>query len=83
MAVPDGFRVFFHGFMGGETDQWMPYLFRDHTQICPWIAKLGYNLTTDIANEAINYMRGQDAIASNKQDRQAVLQARAIAIDFG
>jgi arylsulfatase A-like enzyme len=24
---------YFYGFMGGETDQWQPYLFRDHTQI--------------------------------------------------
>ena len=26
---------YFYGFMGGETDQWTPYLFRDHTQIYP------------------------------------------------
>ena len=26
---------YFYGFMGGETDQWTPYLFRDHTQIFP------------------------------------------------
>ena len=25
-----GFQ-YFYGFMGGETDQWTPYLFRDHT----------------------------------------------------
>src|SRR4030095_11826500 len=24
---------YFYGFMGGETDQWTPYLFRDHTHI--------------------------------------------------
>ena len=28
---------YFYGFMGGETDQWKPWLFRDHTQIFPWI----------------------------------------------
>ena len=27
---------YFYGFMGGETDQWTPFLFRDHTQIFPW-----------------------------------------------
>ena len=48
---------YFYGFMGGETDQWTPYLFRDHTQIFPWIGKPGYNLTTDMADEAIKYMR--------------------------
>ena len=26
-----GFQ-YFYGFMGGETDQWTPYLFRDHTR---------------------------------------------------
>src|ERR1700723_4315390 len=26
---------YFYGFMGGETDQWTPYLFRDHTQVFP------------------------------------------------
>jgi arylsulfatase A-like enzyme len=57
---------YFYGFMGGETDQWTPYLFRDHTQIFPWIDKPGYNLTTDLADEAIAYMRGQDATAPNK-----------------
>ena len=25
-----GFQ-YFYGFMGGETDQWTPFLFRDHT----------------------------------------------------
>jgi arylsulfatase len=29
---------YFYGFMGGETDQWTPYLFQDHTQIFPWVA---------------------------------------------
>ena len=35
-----GFQ-YFYGFMGGETDQWTPYLFRDHTQIFPWVGKPG------------------------------------------
>jgi arylsulfatase A-like enzyme len=48
---------YFYGFMGGETDQWTPYLFRDHTQITPWIGKPGYNLTTDMADEAVNYIK--------------------------
>jgi hypothetical protein len=32
---------YFYGFMGGETNQWTPYLFRDHTQITPWVGKPG------------------------------------------
>ena len=48
---------YFYGFMGGESDQWTPYLFRDHTQIFPWVDKPGYNLITDMADEAIAHMR--------------------------
>ncbi len=57
---------YFYGFMGGETDQWTPYLFKDHTQITPWIGQPGYNLTTDMANNAIDYMRGLNAAAPDK-----------------
>jgi len=57
---------YFYGFMGGETDQWTPYLFRDHTQIFPWVGKPGYNLTTDMADEAINYMKQLNAAAPDK-----------------
>src|SRR5712664_1267385 len=57
---------YFYGFMGGETNQWEPYLFRDHTQIYPWIGKPGYNLTTDMADEAINYMKELNAAAPEK-----------------
>ncbi|HEV3193467.1 MAG TPA: arylsulfatase, partial [Polyangiaceae bacterium] len=57
-----GFQ-YFYGFMGGETDQWQPYLFRDHTQIFPWIGKPGYNLTTDMADEAIGHIRALSAAA--------------------
>jgi arylsulfatase len=57
---------YFYGFMGGETNQWTPYLFRDHTQIHPWIGKPGYNLTTDMADEAISYLNGLNAAAPEK-----------------
>ena len=57
---------YFYGYMGGETDQWTPYLFRDHTQITPWIGKPGYNLTTDLADEAIKYMSSLNAAAPDK-----------------
>src|SRR5207244_1161788 len=57
---------YFYGFMGGETDQWTPYLFKDHTQIFPWIGHPGYNLTTDMADEAIKYMHVQNASARDK-----------------
>jgi len=57
---------YFYGFMGGETDQWTPYLYRDHTPIYPWIGKPGYNLTTDLADEAIKYLSGLNAAAPSK-----------------
>ena len=57
---------YFYGFMGGETNQWTPYLFQDHTQIEPWVGKPGYNLTTDMADEAISYMKGLNAAAPEK-----------------
>jgi arylsulfatase len=54
---------YFYGFMGGETDQWTPYLFQNNRQIFPWIGKPGYNLTTDMADEAIAYMQSLKAAA--------------------
>ena len=57
---------YFYGFMGGETDQWTPFLFRDHTQIFPWIDKTDYNLTTDLADEAIKHMRDLNAAAPDQ-----------------
>jgi arylsulfatase len=57
---------YFYGFMGGETDQWTPFLFRDHSQIFPWIGKPGYNLTTDMADEAISHMKKLNAAAPDK-----------------
>jgi arylsulfatase A-like enzyme len=57
---------YFYGFMGGETSQWRPYLFRDHTQIYPWVGKPGYNLITDMADEAIKHMKKLDAAAPDQ-----------------
>jgi arylsulfatase A-like enzyme len=60
-----GFQ-YFYGFMGGETNQWTPYLFQDHTQIYPWVGKKNYNLITDMADEAIKYMTELNAAAPEK-----------------
>ena len=60
-----GFQ-YFYGFMGGESDQWTPYLFQDHTPIQPWIGRKDYNLVTDMADEAIKYMKNLDASAPEK-----------------
>src|ERR1700727_1506460 len=60
-----GFQ-YFYGFMGGETDQWEPYFFRDHTQVFPWVGHPGYNLITDMADDAIRYMKELNASAPDK-----------------
>jgi arylsulfatase A-like enzyme len=60
-----GFQ-YFYGFLGGETDQWTPYLFRNQTQVFPWIGKPGYNLTTDLADDAIHHIKELNASAPDK-----------------
>src|SRR6266496_3363166 len=60
-----GFQ-YFYGFMGGETDQWTPYLYQNTTPIFPWVGKPGYNLTTDMADEAIKYMSSLNAAAPDQ-----------------
>jgi arylsulfatase len=57
---------YFYGFMGGETDQWTPYLFQNTTQVFPWVGKPGYNLTTDMADEAIAHIRRLNAAAPDQ-----------------
>src|SRR5262245_3933346 len=57
---------YFYGFMGGETDQWTPYLFRNTTQIFPWIDKPGWNLITGMADDAIDYLKTLNASAPDK-----------------
>ena len=43
-----------------------PYLFQNNRQIFPWIGKPGYNLTTDMADEAISYMKQLNAAAPDQ-----------------
>src|SRR4029453_7780502 len=57
---------YFYGFMGGETNQWTPYLFRDPTPFFPWDGKPNYTLHTDMADEAISYLKGVNAAAPEK-----------------
>lgn len=51
-----GFQ-YFYGFPMGETSQWTPVLYRNQTQIFPWEGKPGWNLTTAMADDAIDYLR--------------------------
>jgi len=40
---------YFYGFVGGDTNQWEPNLFRNTTAIYPYVGKPGWNLTTAMA----------------------------------
>ena len=57
---------YFYGFISGETSQWTPFLFQDHTQIFPWVGKPGWNLTTGMADDAIRYLRELNAAAPDQ-----------------
>ncbi|MFO0828526.1 MAG: arylsulfatase [Phycisphaerales bacterium] len=47
---------YFYGFVGGDSNQWQPNLFRNTTQIFPFQGKPGWNLITGMADDAIDYI---------------------------
>ncbi len=53
---------YFYGFIGGDTNQWQPNLFRNMTPIYPYVGNPKWNLITAQADEAINYMKRIDAL---------------------
>jgi len=57
---------YFYGFVGGDTSQWQPNLFRNTTPIFPFQGNPGWNLTTAMADEAIHYMRELKEVAPEK-----------------
>ena len=57
---------YFYGFIGGDTNQWEPNLFRNTTQIYPFQGQPGWNLTTAMADEAIDYMNRMNALTPDK-----------------
>ena len=57
---------YFYGFVGGDASQWQPNLFRNTTAIYPFEGKPGWNLTTAMADEAIQYMKQLKEIAPDK-----------------
>ncbi len=57
---------YFYGFIGGDTNQWEPNLFRNTTQIYPFQGQPGWNLTTAMADEAIDYMNRMNALTPEK-----------------
>jgi arylsulfatase len=57
---------YFYGFIGGDTNQWQPNLFRNTTQIYPFVGKPGWNLTTAMADDAIAYLNRINALAPDQ-----------------
>ena len=48
---------YFYGFVGGDTSQWQPNLFRQTTAIYPYVGNPQWNLTTAMADDAIAHMK--------------------------
>src|SRR5262249_434596 len=54
---------YFYGFMGGDTNQWEPAnLVRNTTYIYPSMNNPRYNLTTAMADDAIDYLHRMNAL---------------------
>src|SRR5881396_1738751 len=60
-----GFEYFF-GFVGGDTNQWQPNLFRNTTAIYPYVGNPKWNLITAMADDAIRWMNQLNDIAPDK-----------------
>lgn len=58
---------YFYGFIGGETDQFFPALYRGTSPVeAPKSPEEGYQLTRDLADDCIAWMREQKAIAPDR-----------------
>ena len=47
---------YFYGFVGGDSSQWEPNLFRNTTPIYPFVGHPGWNLITAMADDAIHWL---------------------------
>jgi len=57
---------YFYGFMGGETSQWQPNVFRNTTPVYSYIGHPGWNLITAMADDAIQWLRQLNDIDPSK-----------------
>jgi len=57
---------YFYGFVGGDTSQWEPNLFRNTTAIYPYVGHPGWNLTTAMADDAIDWLNEINEIDPSK-----------------
>jgi arylsulfatase A-like enzyme len=53
---------YFYGFVGGDSSQWQPNLFRNTTAIYPYVGNPGFNLITAMADDAIAWMNRINAL---------------------
>jgi arylsulfatase A-like enzyme len=57
----------FYGFIGGETNQWAPAIYRDTVPVEPdRTADEGYHFTEDMTDRAIEWVRQQKALMPDK-----------------
>ena len=55
----------FYGFIGGETDQWAPLIYDGTKKVNP--PKMdNYHFTTDMTNQAINWVKAQQSMTPDK-----------------
>jgi arylsulfatase A-like enzyme len=59
---------YFYGFVGGDANQWEPNLFRNNTQIYPFLGKPPgtWNLVTAMADDAIDYLNRLNQVDPGK-----------------
>ncbi|MBW2579148.1 MAG: arylsulfatase, partial [Deltaproteobacteria bacterium] len=55
----------FYGFIGGETDQWYPLVYDGVTRVSPPEME-NYHFTTDMTNQAINWVKAQQSMTPDK-----------------
>ncbi|WP_075590500.1 arylsulfatase [Labilibacter marinus] len=58
---------YFYGFMGGETSQYEPQLFKNTLPVEPKLTpEQGYHLTEDLSQDAINWIQQQKSLNPDK-----------------
>src|SRR5262245_36476534 len=57
---------YFYGFLGGDTNQWAPAAFENTTPIEPYLGKKDYHFDRDMSDQAIRWIRQQNALAPER-----------------
>ena len=57
---------YFYGFVGGDTSQWQPNLFRNTTAIYPYVGQARMEPDTAMADDAIDCMKQLNAVRPDK-----------------